>query len=531
MLGHDLHLPPDLVLLNGSIFTCDQAHPRVEALAILADRIVAVGATDEISSIAGTNTRKVDLDGRVVIPGINDSHTHFHSFPSTNVHDLSLQDLDPTWPAVSEALTAVAAHLAPGTEIVGDIGPSAFDSPDCNRANLDRLTPHHPVRLGTWSGHALVLNSQALAKLGIREDEVDPVGGRYERSASGELTGVIREYSVWHLYRKISDTVADSKGLRDTRSFLNSHLEWGVTSIQCMPFNQMEQFVPWCERASSPIRVRVMRMPSTSPLGRNRSEGRSLRGRRTSKISVSGTKWFLDGGPVESSSAMREPYTDNPYASGILNFTEAEMEAILRESLEDDDQLLVHATGDRAVEKFLDALDATGGREVWSGRRVRIEHGEGILPDFIPRVKELGLVVVQNPKHFAFRDLAIRRFGVERTEQIPFRSLLKAGISLALGSDSPLNPYLDLMFASQVPGKPQESLTREQAVNAYTLTAAYAEFEEKDKGSIVPGKVADLAVLSQDIFTVPPEDLPKTRSVMTVVGGTVVFDAGVIAQR
>jgi len=199
---------------------------------------------------------------------------------------------------------------------------------------------------------------------------------------------------------------------------------------------------------------------------------------------------------------------------------------MLRESLQNDDQLMVHAVGDQATELFLNAMDATGGAKTWSDRRVRIEHGDGIMPDLIGRVKRMGLIVVENPTHLGLRELFVKRFGVERADQMqPMRSLLDAGIPLALGSDGPNNPYLNIMLASIYPGKPREAITREHAVIAYTLTAAYSEFAEKDKGSLEPGKFADLAVLSQDIFSVPPPELPKTESVLTMVGGKIVCDA------
>jgi hypothetical protein len=226
---------------------------------------------------------------------------------------------------------------------------------------------------------------------------------------------------------------------------------------------------------------------------------------------------------------MRKPYTDRPNTSGELNFSEKEMEDILRDSLQRNDQLLVHVVGDRTVEAFLKAMDATGGRAVWSKRRVRMEHGDGILPDLAARVHELGIVVVQNPTHLALRDLMVRCYGNDRADQLQaLRSLLDSGIPLALGSDGPANPYLNIMLATTYPGKPEEAITREQAVVAYTLTSAYAEFAEKDKGSLEPGKLADLDVLSQDIFKVPADDLPKTESVLTMVGGRVVYDGKVL---
>ena len=247
---------------------------------------------------------------------------------------------------------------------------------------------------------------------------------------------------------------------------------------------------------------------------------------------MSGTKWVLDGVPPERSAAMLAPYSDAPGTSGQMFFTAKEMEAMLRESLKSGDPFLAHLVGDRASATFLQAMEATGGAAVWASRRVRIEHGDGLTPDLIPVAKKLGVIVVQNPTHFTIGEMLVKRFGPKRAKlQMPFRTLLDAGIPLALASDGPLNPYLNLMFASTFPGKPDEALTREQAVIAYTLTSAYAEFAEKDKGSLVPGKLADLTVLSQDIFAVPAQALPSTESVLTMVGGRVVYDARVVSAH
>jgi predicted amidohydrolase YtcJ len=166
---------------------------------------------------------------------------------------------------------------------------------------------------------------------------------------------------------------------------------------------------------------------------------------------------------------------------------------------------------------------------VWARRRVRIEHGDGLAADLIPRARELGIVVVANPTHLALRDLLVRRWGLERTNELqPLATLVKSRIPVALGSDGPFNPYLNVMLASVYPGKPNEALTREQAVTAYTLTSAYAESAETEKGSLEVGKLADIAVLSQDIFNVSVEDLPNTESVLTIVGGQIVYDANTL---
>jgi predicted amidohydrolase YtcJ len=520
---------PDLILLNGKIFTSDSARPYVEALAIRGDRIVAVGTSNNISRLAGPQTKRVDLGGRVVIPGINDAHYHCDVEPSG--FRLQFKSMDPAWHEVVNQLTAAEAKAPRGTLILGDIGPTALDDPQATGASLDKLAPQHPVLLRTWSMHAGILNRAGLAKFGVKEDEPDPLGGRFIRSdENGKLSGVAFEYAIFRIHHAVSELTTDPEALQQTRDFLQSEARLGITSVQEMSLPvESERCVALLEKAPTPIRIRVIRMALTSQNGRDTHEGRSLPRNPAPLVTVSGTKWVLDGSPIESSAAMRKPYSDRPSTSGWMDFSEKEMEAMLRESLQKDDQLLVHIVGDRTTEAFLNAMDATGAKKVWAGRRVRIEHGDGIMPDLVARVKELGVVVVQNPTHLALRELFIRRYGIERADQLqPFRSLITAGIPMAIGSDGPNNPYLNIMLASIYPGKPQEAIIREQAVTAYTLTSAYAQFAEKEKGSLEPGKLADLAVLSQDIFRVPPPELPETESVLTMVGGKIVYDAKVV---
>jgi predicted amidohydrolase YtcJ len=522
----------DLLLLNGKIFTSDSAHPYVQALAIRGERIVAVGSTKEISALAGPQTKRVDLGGRVVIPGINDAHYHCDAEPSA--FHLQFHSMDPTWSDVADQLAAAESKAPKEALIIGDIGPTALDDPQATGTSLDKLAPKHPVMLRTWSRHAAVVSRLGLAKLGVKDGEPDPLGGRFLRSPdSAKLTGVAFEYAAFRFHRAITALASEPEALQQMRAFLSEATRLGITSVQDMSLPAgAERCVGLLEKAPTPIRVRVMRMAGTTSNARDTKEGRSLPRNPTPLITVSGTKWVLDGSPIESSAAMRKPYADNPKSSGWLNFNEKEMEAMLRESLENDDQLLVHIVGDRTTEAFLMAMEATGGKTVWENRRVRIEHGDGVMPDLVSRTKALGVVVVENPTHVTIRELLVKRYGVERADEMqPLRSLLDASIPLAFGSDGPNNPYLNIMLASIYPGKPKEALTREQAVTAYTLTSAYAEFAEKDKGSLEPRKLADLAVLSQDIFTIPPQDLPKTESVLTLVGGNIVHDAHAVRMQ
>lgn len=522
---------PSLILFNGKIFTSDAAHPYVQALAIRGDRIAATGDSSKIEALAGPHTKQIDLGGRTVIPGINDAHNHLGIFPPNRV-ELELKSPDPAWPEMKAAIAAAALKAPKGTFIYGEIAWKIFRDLAVNRDTLDQVAPNNPVILATLTNHALILNSLALARAQVRENEPDPVGGRYERSPDGRLTGVIREYAVFDVERTFADQTSEADALAELRKTFSAAVKWGITTIQDMS-NAMQpnRCVALLEKIPTPIRVRVVRMPGTTPAGRDIQEGRPVPRSSNPLITVSGTKWLLDGVPLEGTFAPRnDPATVGYFVvHEQLTFPETELAAMLRESLHDHDQLLVHVSAYPAAAAMLNAMQSAGGAQIWAKERVRFEHGEDLTPNLIPRTKELGIVVVENPTHFALVNINPDLSGVfEKTKAQPLRSLLAAGIPLALGSDGPMNPYLNIMFASLHPDRPSEAITREQAVIAYTLTSAYAEFAEKEKGSLVPGKLADLAVLSQDIFSVPAADLPKTESVLTMVGGKIVYDGGVL---
>jgi predicted amidohydrolase YtcJ len=527
---------PDLILLNGQIFTSDVAHPYVQALAISGERILATGDSAKIKALAGRHTRQIDLAGRTVIPGINDAHDHIDLDPPHAVH-LNLNTPDPTWSQLKDAIAA-AAKAPKEAFILGDIGPIIFHDTAVARKALDQIAPENPVILTTLTGHAALLNSVALARAGMRDDDQpDPLGGRYERSADGKLTGVLREYAVLQLSRKLALMPSDAEAMTQLRDLFARCVKFGVTSLQDMSDAlPPDRAVKLFEAAPTPIRIRIMRMPGTTPAGRDTLEGLSVPRHPSPLITVSGTKWMLDGVPLENTFTPRET-PSVPAGESLdygarhlpLTFSEKEMQAMLRESLANGDQMMFHVSGYLSAAAMLNAMQATGRKQVWDGKRVRFEHGDGLFPDLIPRVKDFGIIVVQNPTHF---DVGLL-FGptpVTYKDVQPFRSLLAAGIPVALGSDGPLNPYLNIMLASIDPGRPTEAITREQAVTAYTLTSAYAEFAEKDKGSLEAGKLADLAVLSQNIFQVPAAELPKTESVLTIVGGKIVFDSGALAH-
>jgi predicted amidohydrolase YtcJ len=525
---------PDLILLNGKIFTSAVTVPYVQALAIRGERIVAVGDSSVIAALAAPNTKKIDLAGRSVIPGINDAHDHLDVHPPGTV-ELHFAGPDPDWSEAQKVIQAADSKATRGEILTGDIGVTLFKDARVDRASLDRLAPNHALILTSITGHADFLNSAALAKLGFRDGQPDPMAGQFEKSADGKLTGLIREYAVLQVTRKLATMTRDADAVLQLRDFFSEAAKFGITSLQDMSdVLAPARCVVLLERVPVPIRVRVMRRATTSPQGRDTRDGLIVARHPAPLITVSGTKWMLDGTPLEGTFAAR--YSDNNSSNPVhmfirdlgLSMPQAEVPAMLQESLSNDEQLMLHVSGYPAAAAALGAMESSGGPAVWVRRRVRFEHGDGLFPDLIPRTKALGIVVVQNPSHFAIVGVFAGIDSKQFDKAQPLRSLLAAEIPVALGSDGPLNPFLNIMFATTHPNQPAEAITREQAVVAYTGTSAYAEFAEKEKGTLEPGRLADLAVLSQDIFQVAAADLPKTQSVLTLVGGKIVYNANVL---
>ncbi len=239
---------------------------------------------------------------------------------------------------------------------------------------------------------------------------------------------------------------------------------------------------------------------------------------------IAGVKWVLDGTPVERLALMREPYADKPGWYGRANFSQDTLREMLRDALRRKQQPMLHAVGDSTIALLFSAMRSVAPDSTWRRIRPRIEHGDNLMPDQFATAKALGIVVVQNPTHLSIVFRGNRWSDGRATKSEVLRGILEAGIPLAIGSDGPMNTGLNLMFATLNPANPTHALTREQAVIAYTRTAAYAQHAEKEKGTLAAGMLADLAVLSQDIFTVAPPALPGTTSVLTMVGGRIVRD-------
>jgi predicted amidohydrolase YtcJ len=241
-------------------------------------------------------------------------------------------------------------------------------------------------------------------------------------------------------------------------------------------------------------------------------------------VVTSGIKYIVDGTPIERLMFLRQPYSDAAGTSGRLNFPPAEIQAPLQSMLAARQQPMFHAVGDAAIDTVFAALEsAPDGR--WPALRPRLEHGDLLEPAHFDRAKRLGIVVVQNPAHFLLGPLMRARIGERAARAMMVKSIGRAGIPLALGSDGPMNPFMNIMFATIHEVNPPEALSVEEALVAYTRGSAFAEFMESRKGTLAPGMLADLAILSQDIFKIPVADLPKTTSVLTMMNGKVVHES------
>jgi predicted amidohydrolase YtcJ len=501
---------------------------QVQALAIRGERIVATGTTADISRLAGPKTQSIDLHGATVIPGIKDAHNHLDISPSDAV-TVELKSENPSWADIRAALAAAMAKSPRGAWLSAIIGPSVFHDPTVSREELDRIAPSNPVMLVTFTGHAAFLNTAFMTRFGVTEAQQDPMGGKFERGADGKLTGVLREYALLQLERSMADNVSDTEATAQLKKQLEEAAAFGITTVQDMSnVATPERAARLMAQIPTPIRVRVMQMAATTPTGRILTDGKPVAKNPAPNITVSGIKWMLDGVPVENTFTPRlgPPPTGGPagfetaFRQLPLTFPTSEMPLMLKEAQSAHQQLLLHVSGTLSATNMLQFMEASGGAATWAPQRVRFEHGDGLTPDLISKVKNLGIVVVQNPSHLS----GVKQlFGGTFTEAQPLKSLLDAGVPLGLGSDGPANPYLNIMLASLHPNRPSEAVTREQAVIAYTAGSANAEFAEHDKGTLEPGKLADLAVLSQDIFKVPPPKLPETMAVLTMVGGKIVY--------
>jgi len=531
--------PADMVLVNGKIWTVDDKRPEVDAVAVFGNRIAAVGSTEEIRKWVGANTKVIDLQGRRVTPGFNDSHVHFldggMGLASVQLRDARTPD------EFRDRIRDFAAKLPKGRWILnGNWDHENWNPPALpTRRLIDAVTPDNPVFINRLDGHMCLANSLTLKLAGVTRESPDPPGGTIVRDAGGEPTGVLKDAAMNYVY-KVIPSPSEEVMAEAIRAALAYAAENGVTSVQDMSASPEVFGVYQKLLANGELTARVYGLQPLSEWGRLARVGvRAWFGNDILKIG--GLKGFADGSLGSTTALFFEPYLDAPKTSGLPSdemFPEGKMLDNILGADRAGLQIAVHAIGDKANKTILDMFAEVGKRNGARDRRLRIEHAQHMRPEEIKRFGAERVIASMQPYH-AIDDgrWAENRIGPNRAKgTYAFRSLLDAGATLAFGSDwfvAPMEPLMGIYSAvtrRTLDGKrpqgwvPEQKITVADAVRAYTMGSAYASGDEKVKGSIEVGKLADLAVLSADIFKIDPVEIEKAKVVMTIFDGKVVYE-------
>ncbi len=529
--------PASLLLMNGVIYTGDPAQPRAEAVAIRGERVVGVGSNQQIRAMAGPETRIVDLHGRFTMPGFNDAHVHLGEAGQLK---LSIDLGGARW--LAEFQQRIRAHLAelkPGEWIIGRGWDHTLwpEKRFPTRQDLDVVSREHPMIFTRVDGHVAVANSLALQRAGITKDTKDPPGGRIERDAAGEPTGMLKEDAAMDLVYDEVPTPTPARRRRGLELVLAEAARFGVTSVQ--DNSAWEDFLVYEQiKKEGKLTARITEwLPFLAPL--EQLIGMRRRGGTTNPwLKTGALKAITDGALGSRTAAMLAPYSDDPSTSGILRIEPEKLKQMALERDRAGFQLAFHAIGDRANRICLDTFAAVRAANGPRDRRDRIEHDQVVAPEDLPRFAKLGVITSMQPAHES-TDMrwAEARLGPERSKgAYAWNSMLKHGVRLAFGTDYPvesINPMRGLYacVTRELPTggpaggwQPQEKISLDDCIHAYTKGSAYAEFEEGSKGRIAPGQWADIVVLSADLTRIPPPEILRTEVLQTFVGGRLVYE-------
>jgi len=529
--------PAELVLLSAKIWTGDPARPEAEALAVRGGRIVAVGRDEEIARLKGEKTVVLDGKWRRAVPGLIDSHTHM----SMGGFNLLAVDLRRTKDEAdfTRALAAFARTQPPGRWLTdGAWDQEQWPVPRLpTRALLDPATGDRPTCLARQDGHMMVCNTLALKLAGVTLETADPPGGVIVKDEKSEPTGVLKDAAM-ELVGRVRPARTRQELLGALRAAMKEAARFGVTSVQDLPGDPGD-VAAWDElRRGGELTVRVDYRPSLSSWEKAKQLQTSMP--NDEWLRVGGVKGYADGSLGSGTALMFEPFSDDPGNRGVYAAEAIPLSAMEERVAAADAaglQVEIHAIGDRANHEILDLYERVERKNGPRDRRFRIEHAQHLRADDVPRFAALGVVASMQPYH-AVDDgrWAEKRLGRERSKTTyAFRSLLDARATLAFGSDwdvAPISPILGIAAAvtrRTIDGKnpggwvPEQKIAPEEALRAYTVSAAYAGFEEKERGSLEIGKLADFVLLSGDVLATRPEELERIQVDTTVVGGRIVY--------
>ena len=546
----------DVILLNGNIYTVDSLMPKAQALAIKDGRIMQVGANEEIEKLKGPKTKVINLDGKFAMPGFIEGHGHFSSLGQSLMNLNFLKSR--SWDDIVEQVRQAAAKAKPGEWIFGrgwhqekwTVPPGRQVQGYPYHDELSAASPNNPVVLGHASGHAIFANKKAMEAAGITRETPGPTGGRIVRGPSGEAIGVFEEraaQAIYKVYQEYLESLPEKERLERWYKGIElaekECLSKGITSFQDAgsSFDEIERYQAMAEKGELDLRLWAMVRHSSEDL-KDQLDGFPIINAGGHFFTCRAIKTELDGALGSYGAWLLAPYNDNPGSTGQNTTSINEVKAIATLARDHGMQLCVHTIGDHANRELLNImqeLTAAGGKDLKS-LRWRSEHAQHIDPADIPRFATLGVIAAMQGIHCTSdAPFVVKRLGVERarTGAYAWRSLLDAGAVVSNGTDTPVEDVspLECYYATitrrrhQEKDKglelfPEQKMTRKEAIYSYTMANAYAAFEEKWKGSLTPGKVADIVVLSNDLLTCPEEEILKTKVLMTVVGGVVKYE-------
>ena len=536
--------PADLVLQGGKIVTVDEAVPEAEALAVRGDRIVALGGDDEIVAYIGEGTEVVDLAGQLAIPGFIEGHGHFLGVGGAQMQ-LRLADAK-NWDEIVALVAVAVAEAQPGQLIRGrGWHQEKWDPlPEPNvggfplHDQVSEVSPDHPVILTHASGHATFANARAMELSGVTRETPDPEGGEVLRDVRGNAIGVFTE-TAGRLLRGASADATPPSPRRQAELAVEEALRKGITSFQDAgsSFATVDLLKEMVDDGSLGIRLWVMLRESNESLAERGAEYRMV-GYGDERLTVRAIKRSIDGALGSRGAWLLEPYSDSPDSAGLNTTAVESIEETAAWAIANDFQVCVHAIGDRANRETLDIFQAAfEANPDKADLRWRDEHTQHLHPDDIPRFGELGVVASMQGVHCTSdAPYVVARLGEQRAEEGAYvwKTLIDSGAVVSNGTDAPVEDVSPLAsYYSTVSRKlsdgsvfyPDQRLSRFEALQTYTINAAYAAFEEEIKGSLAVGKLADITVLSQDIMTIPEDEIPATEIVHTIVGGRVMYTA------
>jgi predicted amidohydrolase YtcJ len=529
----------DLILTHAKVWTGDPARPAAEAVAILGDRIVAVGSDAEVQRWQGPGTHVLDAGGKRLLPGFNDAHVHF-IYGGLQLDSIDLNDAT----SAQEFTRRIAERVkitAKGEWVLGGDWDETKWSPSSlpSKELIDPVTGDTPVFVVRYDGHMSLANSVALKLAGVTAQTPDPPGGQIVRDAQGNPTGCLKDAATGFV-EKVIPQITHERRLQAAHRALQHAASLGVTSVQDMnpEYADIAVYNELLDRGELTARIYaaplIQQVDDQIKIGIRHAFGSPF-------LRIGALKAYADGSLGSATAYFFEPFDDQPNNRGLLSDATQPLSLMRNRILRADAaglQLCIHAIGDRGISTILDLYEETQKAHGTRDRRWRIEHAQHMAAKDFDRFAQLHVVASVQPYH-AIDDgrWAERRIGHDRSSRTyAFRTFLDHGVRLAFGTDwsvAPLNPMLSLYAATTratLDGKnpggwfPEQKLTLSEAVSAYTLGSAYAEFQEKEKGTVSPGKLADLVLLSDDVFSIAPEKIRDVKVLKTIVGGRIVWE-------